>query len=267
MHRAGLTDPNKPIGSFLFLGPTGVGKTEVAKTLADFLFNDPNKMIRIDMSEYMEKHAVARLVGAPPGYVGYEEGGQLTEQVRRNPYCVILFDEIEKAHPDVFNIFLQILDEGRLTDSQGRTVSFKNTIIIMTSNIGSPLILEAKELTDKIKDQIEQLLQKSFRPEFLNRIDAVVFFKKLTRKDVEKITVIQINALKNRLLEKHITLSIDDDVIAHLAQEGYSPEFGARPLKRVIQQQVMVPISQHLLKHPEEKNISLKLKAGKITID
>ncbi len=267
MHRAGLTDPNKPIGSFLFLGPTGVGKTEVAKTLADFLFNDPNKMIRIDMSEYMEKHAVARLIGAPPGYVGYEEGGQLTEQVRRNPYSVILFDEIEKAHPDVFNIFLQILDEGHLTDSQGRTVSFKNTIIIMTSNIGSPLILEAKELTDKIKDQIEQLLQKSFRPEFLNRIDAVVFFKKLAQKDVEKITVIQLNALKNRLLEKHITLSIDDEVIAHLAQEGYSPEFGARPLKRVIQQQVMVPISQHLLKHPEEKNISLHYQDKKIVIE
>lgn len=267
MHRAGLTEPHKPIGSFLFLGPTGVGKTEVAKTLADFLFNDPQKMIRIDMSEYMEKHAVARLIGAPPGYVGYEEGGQLTEQVRRNPYSVILFDEVEKAHPDVFNIFLQILDEGRLTDSQGRTVSFKNTIIIMTSNIGSSLILEAKELTNAVKDEIEKLLHKAFRPEFLNRIDAVVFFKKLTQKDVERITVIQLNALKNRLLEKHITLSIDDAVIAHLAKEGYSPEFGARPLKRVIQQQVMVPISQHLLKNPEQKNISLQLKDKKIVIE
>lgn len=266
MHRAGLTDPNRPIGSFLFLGPTGVGKTEVAKTLADFLFNDPSKMIRIDMSEYMEKHAVARLIGAPPGYVGYEEGGQLTEQVRRNPYCVVLFDEVEKAHPDVFNIFLQILDEGHLTDSQGRTVSFKNTIIIMTSNIGSHLILEAKELTEKVKEQVEQLLHKSFRPEFLNRIDAIVFFKKLSEKDVEKIAEIQLQHVINRLLERHITLSIDDAVLAYVAQEGYSPEFGARPLKRVIQQQILVPISQHLLKHPEVRNLSVQMKNKKIVI-
>ena len=266
MHRAGLTDPNKPIGSFLFLGPTGVGKTEVAKTLADFLFNDPNKMIRIDMSEYMEKHAVARLIGAPPGYVGYEEGGQLTEQVRRHPYSVVLFDEIEKANPDVFNIFLQILDDGRLTDSQGRTVSFKNTIIIMTSNIGSPLILQAKELTEKIKDQIEGLLQKAFRPEFLNRIDAIVFYRKLNEKDVAQIAEIQLQALINRLLEKHITLAVDDDVIAHLAAEGYSAEYGARPLKRTIQQLVLVPISHYLLKNPEAKNISLQLKDKKIVI-
>lgn len=267
MHRAGLTDPNRPIGSFLFLGPTGVGKTEVAKSLADFLFTDPSKMIRIDMSEYMEKHAVARLIGAPPGYVGYEEGGQLTEQVRRNPYCVVLFDEVEKAHPDVFNIFLQILDEGHLTDSQGRTVSFKNTIIIMTSNIGSHIILEAKELTDKVKDQVEQLLQKSFRPEFLNRIDAIVFFKKLSEEDVEKIAEIQLQYVINRLLDRHITLSVDDKVLAHIAQEGYSPEFGARPLKRVIQQQVLVPISQYLLKHPETKNISLQMKNKKISVE
>ena len=267
MHRAGLTDPNKPIGSFLFLGPTGVGKTEVAKTLADFLFNDPNKMIRIDMSEYMEKHAVARLIGAPPGYVGYEEGGQLTEQVRRHPYSVLLFDEIEKAHPDVFNIFLQILDDGRLTDSQGRTVSFKNTIIIMTSNIGSHLILESKELNEKIKDQIESLLQKTFRPEFLNRIDAIVFYRKLNEKDVAQIAEIQLQALINRLLEKHITLTIDDDVIAHLAVEGYSSEYGARPLKRTIQQLVMVPISHYLLKNPDVKNISLQLKNKKIVIE
>lgn len=266
MHRAGLTDPNKPIGSFLFLGPTGVGKTEVAKTVADFLFNDPAKMIRIDMSEYMEKHAVARLIGAPPGYVGYEEGGQLTEQVRRNPYSVILFDEIEKAHADVFNIFLQILDEGRLTDSQGRTVSFKNTIIIMTSNIGSHLILEAKELTEKVKDQVEKLLQASFRPEFLNRIDSIVFFRKLSEKDVAEIAEIQLQTIIDRLLEKHITLTIDDAVIKFLAEEGYSPEFGARPLKRTIQQYVLVPISQHLLKHPDTKNISLQLKAGKVIV-
>ena len=186
MHRTGLSDPNKPIGSFLFLGPTGVGKTEVARTLADFLFDDPQAMIRIDMSEYMEKHAVARLIGAPPGYVGFEEGGQLTEAVRRRPYSIILFDEIEKAHPDVFNIFLQILDEGRLTDSQGRTVSFKNTIIIMTSNIGSEQILEAKTITDKLRKSIEEKLYKTFRPEFLNRIDAIVFFKMLSQDDVKK---------------------------------------------------------------------------------
>ena len=224
-------------------------------------------MIRIDMSEYMEKHAVARLIGAPPGYVGYEEGGQLTEQVRRNPYSVILFDEVEKAHPDVFNIFLQILDEGRLTDSQGRTVSFKNTIIIMTSNIGSHLILEAKELTDVVKDKVEKLLQTSFRPEFLNRIDAIVFFKKLSEKDVARIAQIQLQYLINRLLEKHITLTIDESVIAHLAQEGYSPEFGARPLKRTIQQFVLVPISQYLLKHPDTKNISLQMKKDKVIIE
>ena len=266
MHRAGLTDPNKPIGSFLFLGPTGVGKTEVAKTLADFLFNDPAKMIRIDMSEYMEKHAVARLIGAPPGYIGYEEGGQLTEQVRRNPYSVILFDEIEKAHPDVFNIFLQILDEGRLTDSQGRTVSFKNTIIIMTSNIGSHLILEAKELTDKIKDAVEKLLHAAFRPEFLNRIDAIIFFRKLSQEDIQKIAQIQLQTVTDRLLEKHITVTFDEDVIEYIAKEGYSPEFGARPLKRVIQQYILVPISQFLLKHPQTKTLNLQLKNKKIVI-
>ena len=266
MHRAGLTDPNKPIGSFLFLGPTGVGKTEVAKTLADFLFNDPAKMIRIDMSEYMEKHAVARLIGAPPGYIGYEEGGQLTEQVRRNPYSVLLFDEIEKAHPDVFNIFLQILDEGRLTDSQGRTVSFKNTIIIMTSNIGSHLILEAKELTDKVKDAVEKLLHATFRPEFLNRIDAVVFFRKLSEEDVQQIAQIQLQTIVSRLQEKHITLTIDEDVIEYIAQEGYSPEFGARPLKRTIQQYILVPISQFLLKNPQTRNLSVQLKNKKISI-
>jgi len=267
MHRAGLTDPNKPIGSFLFLGPTGVGKTEVAKTLADFLFNDPARMVRIDMSEYMEKHAVARLIGAPPGYVGYEEGGQLTEQVRRHPYSVLLFDEIEKAHSDVFNIFLQILDEGRLTDSQGRTVSFKNAIIIMTSNIGSPLILEAKELNAKVKDSIEKLLHQAFRPEFLNRIDAIVFFKKLSEEDVEKIARIQLNTLISRLQEKHITLSIDDAVIKHVAQEGYSPEFGARPLKRVITNQIMVPVSQFLLKNSAAQHIKVGYKNNRLVIE
>ncbi len=266
MHRAGLTDPNRPIGSFLFLGPTGVGKTEVAKSLADFLFNDEKRMIRIDMSEYMEKHAVARLIGAPPGYVGYEEGGQLTEQVRRHPYSVVLFDEIEKAHPDVFNIFLQILDEGHLTDSQGRTVSFKNCIIIMTSNIGSDIILQSKKVDQKVKDAVEKILQKSFRPEFLNRIDAIVFFKALDESDVAQIAQLQIKQLSERLAQRDITLSIDDAVVAKLATDGYSPEFGARPLKRVIQQQVIVPISQHLLKKPDVKSIHLSLKDNSIVI-
>jgi ATP-dependent Clp protease ATP-binding subunit ClpB len=266
MHRAGLSDPNKPIGSFLFLGPTGVGKTEVARTLADFLFNDPKKMIRIDMSEYMEKHAVARLIGAPPGYVGYEEGGQLTEAVRRAPYSVILFDEIEKAHPDVFNIFLQILDEGHLTDAQGRTVSFKNCIIIMTSNIGSDIILEAKSLTDKVKGEIEKLLHQRFKPEFLNRIDAIVYFRMLTEKDVEKIAELQLEDLKKRLTEKGITLTITNEALTLLAEQGYVKEFGARPLKRVITNQVVVPISQHLLKKPDTKKIEVGAKGGAIVI-
>lgn len=266
VHRAGLTDPNKPIGSFLFLGPTGVGKTEVTKTLADFLFNDPKKMIRIDMSEYMEKHAVARLIGAPPGYIGYEEGGQLTEQVRRNPYSIILFDEIEKAHPDVFNIFLQILDEGRLTDSQGRTVSFKNCLIIMTSNLGSDILLKADAITPKVKEEIEVRLHATFRPEFLNRIDAIVFFKKLEPADVERIARLRFNDLIERMHEKHITLTIDEQVISHVAHEGYNKEFGARPLKRVIQSMVVVPLSHYLLQHPETKTVKVKFDKDKIVI-
>lgn len=266
MHRAGLTDPNKPIGSFLFLGPTGVGKTEVAKALADFLFDDPKKMIRIDMSEYMEKHAVARLIGAPPGYVGYEEGGQLTEQVRKNPYSVILFDEIEKAHSDVFNIFLQILDEGHLTDSQGRTVSFKNCIIIMTSNIGSDLILQAKALTDDIKAQIEKMLHKAFRPEFLNRIDEIVYFNRISKEALHSIVRIQLQDVVKRLQEKHITLTVDDAAIDALAELGYSEEFGARPLKRAIQHYVAVPISQHLLKHPDTKTLKVNYKNEKFVV-
>lgn len=266
MHRTGLTDPNRPIGSFLFLGPTGVGKTEVAKTLADFLFDDPKKLIRIDMSEYMEKHAVARLIGAPPGYVGYEEGGQLTELVRRNPYSVILFDEIEKAHPDVFNIFLQILDEGHLTDGQGRVISFKNTIIIMTSNIGSNIILEAQEVNDRVKAEVEKLLHKHFRPEFLNRIDAIVFFRMLTHKDVEKIAKIQINHLVERLAEKNIKVTTSPAVIEKIADLGYEKEFGARPLKRAIQTYISVPVSQYLLKHPDVTSLKIELKDDKIII-
>jgi ATP-dependent Clp protease ATP-binding subunit ClpB len=260
MHRAGLTDPNKPIGSFLFLGPTGVGKTEVARTLADFLFDDPKRMIRIDMSEYMEKHAVARLIGAPPGYIGYEEGGQLTESVRKHPYSVLLFDEIEKAHPDVFNIFLQILDEGRLTDSQGRTVSFKNCIIIMTSNIGSQIILQAGKITPQVKDDIKKIVHTTFRPEFLNRLDAIVFFKMLTQDDVKRIALLQLQDLKKRVAERDIILTFSDAAIDAIADLGYEAEFGARPLKRAIQHYIASPIAQELLKNPDAKKIVVDYK-------
>ncbi|OGB97162.1 ATP-dependent chaperone ClpB [candidate division TM6 bacterium RIFCSPHIGHO2_12_FULL_36_22] len=267
MHRTGLTDPNRPIGSFLFLGPTGVGKTEVAKTLADFLFNDPNRLIRIDMSEYMEKHAVARLIGAPPGYVGYEEGGQLTEQVRRHPYSVILFDEIEKAHPDVFNIFLQILDDGRLTDGQGRVISFKNTIIIMTSNIGSQIILDAKTITDKVRNEIDAILHKTFRPEFLNRIDNIIFFHRLSEKNIEEIAKLHIEQLEKRLsLQNGIELKVSPGVYKEIAKIGYSDEFGARPLKRAIQEHIIVPLSQHILKNPLAKKIHVEWKDNKIDV-
>lgn len=262
-HRAGLTDPNRPIGSFLFLGPTGVGKTEVAKTLADYLFNDPNRMVRIDMSEYMEKHAVSRLIGSPPGYVGYEEGGRLTEEVRRHPYSVVLFDEMEKAHPDVFNILLQILDEGHLTDGQGRRVSFKNCIIIMTSNIGSKIILDAKNLDDKVKNEIQNILQNTFRPEFLNRIDSIVFFNKLSEEDVQRIAQIHLRQLEKRMEEKGVKLTISDSVYKELAQVGFDPEFGARPLRRAIQQKVITPLSQYILANPEAKTIDVDLSKDK----
>ncbi len=266
VHRAGLADPNKPIGSFLFLGPTGVGKTEVARTLADFLFNDPQKMIRIDMSEYMEKHSVARLIGAPPGYVGHEEGGQLTEQVRRHPYSVVLFDEIEKAHSDVFNIFLQILDEGKLTDGQGRIVSFKNCIIIMTSNIGSDLLLANTTIDDTVKAEIDKLLHMRFKPEFLNRIDAIVFFKALDLADIEKIAIIQIKELEKKLAAKNIKTIITDTLIKTVAERGYSKEFGARPLKREIHNFIYVPVSQFLLENPDVKEIKLDASNGILEI-
>lgn len=266
MHRTGLTDPNRPIGSFLFLGPTGVGKTEVARTLADFLFHDPKRIIRIDMSEYMEKHAVARLIGSPPGYVGYEEGGQLTEQVRRNPYSVILFDEIEKAHPDVFNIFLQILDEGHLTDGQGRQVSFKNCIIIMTSNIGSHLILEAPTIDEKVKTEVNKELHRAFKPEFLNRIDAIVFFNSLDEKQVVAIAKIHIQKLVERMHDRHIGMTVKPKVETFIAQKGFVKEFGARPLKRAIQEYITVPLSQFLLKHPDTKTVTVDVKNDAITI-
>lgn len=266
MHKAGLTDPNRPIGSFIFLGPTGVGKTEVAKTLAHFLFNDSKHLVRIDMSEYMEKHSVARLIGSPPGYVGHEEGGQLTEIVRRNPYSVILFDEIEKAHPDVFNIFLQILDEGHLTDGQGRTVSFKNTIIIMTSNAGAQYILEAPEITEKVKQEVEKVLHTLFRPEFLNRVDAIVFFNRLQKEQVISIAQLQCNLLIERLKAKNIHATIDKQAVEYVADKGFNPEFGARPIKRAVQEYISVPLAHFLLKNESVKSILVTVKNNTITI-
>jgi ATP-dependent Clp protease ATP-binding subunit ClpB len=252
--RSGLQDPNRPIGSFIFLGPTGVGKTETARALAEFLFDDENAMIRIDMSEYMEKHTVARLIGAPPGYVGYEEGGQLSEAVRRRPYSVVLFDEIEKAHHDVFNVLLQVLDDGRLTDGQGRTVDFKNTIVIMTSNLGSPIIQEyfLDGHTDKsshqtMEDKVMAELKRHFRPEFLNRVDDVIIFQSLDEEELSRIVDIQLEKLKKRLAQQQLTLDVDAAAKKLLAAEGYDPQFGARPLKRAIQEQVLNPLSMRLL--------------------
>lgn len=246
--RAGLADPNRPIGSFLFLGPTGVGKTELCKALAEFLFDTDEAMIRIDMSEFMEKHSVARLIGAPPGYVGYEEGGYLTEHVRRKPYSLVLLDEVEKAHPDVFNILLQVLDDGRLTDGQGRTVDFKNTVIVMTSNLGSHLIQEmAKEPYNKMKAAVMEVVGQHFRPEFINRIDETVVFHGLHKEQIRAIAKIQIERLQKRLQEREITLSISDSALDYLAEIGFDPVYGARPLKRAIQQQLENPLAQEIL--------------------
>ncbi len=245
--RAGLKDPKKPIASFIFLGPTGVGKTELARALAENLFDDERAMIRIDMSEYMEKHSVARLIGAPPGYIGYDEGGQLTEAVRRRPYSVVLFDEIEKAHHDVFNVFLQVLDDGRITDSRGRTVDFKNTIIIMTSNIGSDLLLEQPEIDDKLKDELRMRLREHFRPEFLNRVDETLFFHSLKLEHLIKIVDIQLDELSERLLEQGITLDVSESAREYMAQTGFDPVFGARPLKRIIVREVETPVSRMMI--------------------
>jgi ATP-dependent Clp protease ATP-binding subunit ClpB len=267
--RSGLQEPNRPIGSFIFLGPTGVGKTETARALAEFLFDDENAMIRIDMSEYMEKHTVSRLIGAPPGYVGYEEGGQLSEAVRRRPYSVVLFDEIEKAHHDVFNVLLQVLDDGRLTDGQGRTVDFKNTIVIMTSNIGSPVIQEfysAAKLSPKDHAEMEKLVQTElkthFRPEFLNRVDDIIIFHSLDESQISRIVDIQLERLGKRLAQQNLTLDVDKAAKTLLAKEGYDPQFGARPLKRAIQEHLLDPLATKLLEGEFKPGEKIKVVAS-----
>jgi ATP-dependent Clp protease ATP-binding subunit ClpC len=259
--RAGIGDPNKPIGSFIFLGPTGVGKTELTKALAEFMFNDEKALIRVDMSEYMEKHSVSRLIGAPPGYVGHDEGGGLTELVRHRPYSIVLFDEIEKAHPEVFNVLLQVLDNGRLTDSKGRTVNFKNTIIIMTSNIGAQYIDkmekmgfgerkegdEDKSAYESMKGKVMEMLKDYFRPEFLNRIDDIIMFDILSQEIIRQIVQIQIDMVKERLAQKEIEISITNEALDYLAKEGYNPQYGARPLKRIIQNKILNPIASMII--------------------
>jgi len=262
--RAGLQDPNRPIGSFMFLGPTGVGKTELTKALADFLFDDETAMVRMDMSEYMEKHSVARLIGAPPGYVGYDEGGALTEAVRRRPYQVILFDEIEKAHPDVFNVLLQVLDDGRLTDGQGRTVDFRNTLIIMTSNLGAEYLVNLKETEDVdiVREQVMGVVRANFRPEFLNRVDEVILFHRLKREQMAAIVDIQLVRLKKLLEERKIAIELDDSARAWLADKGYDPAYGARPLKRVIQKQVQDPLAEKILAGEVRDGDLVRITAG-----
>jgi ATP-dependent Clp protease ATP-binding subunit ClpB len=262
--RAGLQDPNRPIGSFIFLGPTGVGKTELTKTLASFLFSDETAMVRLDMSEYMEKHSVSRLIGAPPGYVGYEEGGALTEAVRRRPYQVVLFDEIEKAHPDVFNVLLQVLDDGRLTDGQGRTVDFRNTLIIMTSNLGAEYLVGLGEGQDvgEVREEVMNVVRASFRPEFLNRVDEIILFHRLQRKEMGKIVAIQLRHLQSLLTDRKIVLSIDDDATNWLAEKGYDPAYGARPLKRVIQKEVQDPLAEKILLGEILDGSTVKITAG-----
>jgi len=268
--RAGIADENRPIGSFMFLGPTGVGKTELTRALAEQLFDDEHAMVRIDMSEYMEQHAVSRLIGSPPGYVGYEQGGQLTEAVRRKPYSVILFDEIEKAHPDVFNTLLQVLDDGRLTDGQGRTVNFTNTVIIMTSNVGSSALLNMNESNDEATQAaIEQALRATFRPEFLNRIDEIVIFNALGKELMNEIVDIQLRELAKSLkASKDIDIKVDNDAKKMLAEQGYDANFGARPLKRLIQQKILDPLAMDIINGDisEGQHIQVDFKNGQIRI-
>jgi ATP-dependent Clp protease ATP-binding subunit ClpB len=269
--RAGLSDPNRPSGSFLFLGPTGVGKTELCKALAEFLFDSADAMVRIDMSEFMEKHAVSRLVGAPPGYVGYEEGGYLTEAVRRRPYSVILLDEVEKAHPDVFNILLQVLDDGRLTDGQGRTVDFRNTVIVMTSNLGSHQIQElagddSPEAYTQMKAAVMGVVQAHFRPEFINRLDDIVVFHPLTKPQIRQIARIQLRSLEKRLAERQLGLTISEKALDLLGNVGFDPVYGARPLKRAIQQQVENPLSREILegRFPAGATVAVDAEGGQL---
>ena len=263
--RAGIHDSRRPIGSFMFLGPTGVGKTELAKALAESLFDDEHNIVRIDMSEYMEKFSVSRLIGAPPGYVGYEEGGQLTEAVRRKPYSVILFDEIEKAHPDVFNVLLQVLDDGRITDSQGRTVDFKNTIIILTSNLGSEYILDGinknGEISDEAKDKVNKLLKQSFRPEFLNRLDEIIFYKPLTQNEIGSILELLIADLNRRLEEQEILITLTDKAKEYLIENGYDAIYGARPLKRFVQKELETLIARKIIEQAiiPKQNVTIDL--------
>ncbi|HET7334303.1 MAG TPA: AAA family ATPase, partial [Rhizomicrobium sp.] len=262
--RAGLQDPNRPIGSFLFLGPTGVGKTELTKSLAAFLFDDDTAMVRIDMSEFMEKHSVARLIGAPPGYVGYEEGGTLTEAVRRRPYQVILFDEVEKAHSDVFNVLLQVLDDGRLTDGQGRTVDFRNTVIILTSNLGTEFLSVSEGGDSKeARANVMGAVRAHFRPEFLNRLDEIILFHRLSRQNMDKIVDIQVERLRKLLADRKIDITLDEKAHAWLAQAGYDPVYGARPLKRVIQRRLQDPLAQLLLEGKIGDGSVVKVGAGK----
>jgi ATP-dependent Clp protease ATP-binding subunit ClpB len=259
--RAGLQDPNRPIGSFIFLGPTGVGKTETARALAVFLFDDERAMVRLDMSEYMEKHAVARMIGAPPGYVGYEEGGQLTEAVRRRPYAVVLFDEIEKAHQDVFNVLLQILDDGRLTDSQGHVVDFKNAVIIMTSNIGSQFLLDADDRAGAER-QVMELLRQTFRPEFLNRVDETIMFHPLTKADLGAIVDLQLAHVARLVSDRRLRLDVTDAAQEALIEEGYDPVYGARPLKRVIQRRLQNPLAMAILEGEYHEGDAVRVDVG-----